>query len=349
MELNIDGSYLEGGGQIIRTAIALSTITSKPIHLYNIRAGREKPGLKPQHLSGIDAASLISTADVDGLSPGSKEVVFIPREIKGGEYVIDTKTAGAIALILQVLVPIGIYAPSALTLKIKGGTAVLWSPTILYFRDIFCHFLKMMGISVSLDIKRHGFFPKGGGEVSAKIRQGRLKGLKITDRGNLKKINAISISSQHLKSARVGERLIDGFRKIFPDADVEVQYVDSFSPGCFIHSTAHFESGRLGAGAPGKRGKKAEDVGLDGALNLKQEIEKDAPIDSWMVDQIIPYIALATYTNKSSSIIRIPSLTPHAETNIWTVKKFLPVDFKIENSLLICEISLFPHSNSPSK
>ncbi len=340
MKIDIDGSYMEGGGQIIRTAIALSTITSKAIHLYNIRAGREKPGLKPQHLSGLNAASLISNAKVEGLSIGSKEVMFTPGEIKGGKYMIDTKTAGAVTLILQVLVPIGIYAPSPLALKIKGGTAVPWSPTVLYFRDIFCYFLKMMGISVSLEIQRHGFFPKGGGEVSAKIIKGRLKSIEITDRGNLLKIDAISISSQHLKSARVGERLIDGFRKIFPEADAKVQYVDSLSPGCFIHSCAYFESGRLGADTPGKRGKRAEDVGMEGALNLKSQIEKGAPLDSWMVDQIIPYMALATYGSKSSSIIKIPSLTRHAETNIWTVKKFLPVDFKRENNLFICETFL---------
>jgi RNA 3'-phosphate cyclase len=334
--IDIDGSYLEGGGQIVRTAIALSAVTSEPVRLYNIRAGRKKPGLKPQHLSGIRAVSKISNAAIEGLSLGSKEVVFTPGRISGGEYVIDTKTAGAITLILQVLVPVGIYASSPLKMKIKGGTAVSWSPTILYFKHIFCHFLKMIGVLVFVDIERHGFYPRGGGVVSLEIIQGKLKNLELIHRGKLLKVDVIAISSNHLKSARVGERLISGFRKVFPDANIKIEYVDSFSPGCFVHSNAHFEFGKIGADTLGKRGKRAEDVGLEAALNLRKEIETGAPIDDWMVDQLIPYMALATYLNKLESIIRIPCLTRHAETNIWVVKKFLPVDFKEEGNLLIC-------------
>jgi len=332
--LEIDGGYLEGGGQVLRTAIALSAITKAGVHIYNIRAGRKKPGLRPQHLCGIRFASLISNGKVDGLSIGSKEVTFIPGNIKGGEYLIDTKTAGSVTLILQVLMPIGLYVDTSLILVIKGGTAVPFSPTVEYFRHLICHFFKMMGGSIFLNTKKHGFYPAGGGKVYAEISPAVLRPLELVERGKLIKIDVTAVSSNSLKKRNVGERLIDGFKKIINNANTNVLYVDTVSPSCFIHSHAHFENGRLGGDALGKRGKRAEDVGMEAALTLKRGIESNAPVDRWMVDQIIIYLALASYFQKKVSVLKIPCLTKHAETNIWVIQKFLPVDFEIKDSIM---------------
>ena len=332
--IEIDGGYLEGGGQVLRTAIALSAITKTGVHIYNIRAGRKKPGLRPQHLCGIRFASLISNGKVDGLSIGSKEVTFIPGNIKGGEYLIDTKTAGSVTLILQVLVPIGLYADTSLILEIKGGTAVPFSPTVEYFRYLLHYFFKMMGGSIFLNTKKHGFYPAGGGKVYAEISPAVLRPLELVKRGKLIKIDVTSVSSNSLKKRNVGERLIEGFKKIINDVNTHIFYVDTVSPSCFIHSHAHFENGRLGGDALGKRGKRAEVVGMEAALTLKRGIESNAPVDSWMVDQIIIYLALASYFQKKVSVLKIPCLTKHAETNIWVIRKFLPVDFEIKDSLM---------------
>ncbi len=332
--IEIDGSYLEGGGQILRTSIALSAITKNGVHVYNIRAGRRKPGLRPQHLCGIKFASQITNGTVHGLSIGSEELTYIPRNIKGGKYLIDTRTAGAVTLILQVLAPIGIFADSPLILKIKGGTAVPFSPTIEYFRNVLCHFLKMMGCTILLDTERHGFYPAGGGKVFAKILPAELRTIELVERGKLLKIDATAISSNSLKKRNVSERLIEGFKEIFDGANTRVLYVDSISPSCFVHTQAHFEKGKLGADSLGKRGKKAEDVGKEAALSLKKEIESNAPVDRWLVDQIILYLALATYFHKMVSVLKIPCLTEHAKTNIWVIKKILPLDFEIKDSIM---------------
>ncbi|UCG91076.1 MAG: RNA 3'-terminal phosphate cyclase [candidate division WOR-3 bacterium] len=337
--LEIDGSYLEGGGQILRTAIALSAITRKGVHIYNIRKGREKPGLRPQHLEGITAAGKICNATVDGLQLNSMEVSFTPGKIKGGTHTIDTKTAGSVTLILQTLVPIAIHAESSLNLTIRGGTAVSFSPTIEYFQHVFCSILKNMGVTVYVEIRRHGFYPQGGGEIFVRIEPANILNIELIERGELQNIDVLAVASNHLQQARVAERMLSGFGKIFAHAHTSCQYVDALSAGCFVRSHAHFAKSRLGADALGKRGKKAEDVGMDAARELKDAIETDAPIDHWMVDQIIPYMALAVVRKGEISKIKIPRLTQHANTNIWVVKKFLPVDYEMRDTIITCRKS----------
>ncbi|MEO0096260.1 MAG: RNA 3'-terminal phosphate cyclase [candidate division WOR-3 bacterium] len=334
--IEIDGSYLEGGGQIIRTAIALSTLTKKSVKIYNIRKGREKPGLKPQHLEGIKVSAKICNAELTGAELNSTEISFIPGAIKGGFYEIDTKTAGAITLILQTLVPIGIFAPGILRLNIKGGTAVPFSPTILYFMDVFCFYLKKMGIDISVDIKRHGFYPQGGGEVSVIINPGILQAVDFVDPGEFKKVDVISISSRHLKEARVAERLISGFQSIYPEANFKYKYVDTDSAGCFIHSVAIFESSIIGVDGLGEKGKPAERIGEETAKRLKEILKSTPAVDEYMVDQIIPYMALATYQTGRTTATKFSELTLHAQTNSWVVKKFLPVEFEIDKNILRC-------------
>jgi RNA 3'-phosphate cyclase len=334
--IEIDGSCLEGGGQIIRTAVALSAVTKMGVHIFNIRKGREKPGLRPQHLEGIVAAAKMCNAEVEGLQLNSLDVVFIPKTITGGKYLVDTKTAGSVTLILQMLVPISIHSAAPVNLRIKGGTAVPFSPTIEYFQHILCGILAKMGISIFVETKRQGFYPVGGGEIFVKVEPGDLKNIQWLERGAQQNMDTLSVASRHLKAARVAERMIDGFKKVLPDGKTRLHYVDAQSPGCFIRSHVHFDYGKIGAEALGKIGKKAEAVGDDAARNLKSEIESGAPIDSWMVDQIIPYMGLATCRTHGESKVKIPKLTKHAETSIWVVKKFLPVEYSIKNNVMTC-------------
>ena len=334
--IEIDGGYLEGGGQIIRTAIALASVTGQTVHIFNIRKGRDKPGLRPQHLEGISAALSICDGKAEGLSLKSTEVSFTPGRIRGGKYEIDTKTAGSVTLILQTLVPIGMHADGSVELTVKGGTAVPFSPTIAYFQYIHCGLLRMLGISVDIEVRRHGFYPRGGGEIHAKIYPAEIKGLDLTERGELLEIQVDAVASFHLKSARVAERMISGFKNIIPESRAECKYVPTISPGCFVNSCACYEKSLVGSDALGRVGKRAEDVGKDAAFALRKVIEKDIPIDVYMVDQIIPYMALAVHETGKSSRIRIPELTKHAETNTWVVEQFLPVRFDVENSVMIC-------------
>jgi RNA 3'-phosphate cyclase len=281
----------------------------------------------------------MSNGKAEGLSIGSTDITFIPGEIKGGDYVIDIKTAGAITLILQTLVPIGIYADSPSLLEIKGGTAVPFSPSIEYFRQIFCYFLGLMGVTISVDVKRHGFYPRGGGICNVKVFPAKLKPIKLTERGNLIKVNIISISSSILAPSKVGERMIEGAKEIFPEATSGLYYVDSPGAGCFIHTDARFTNSIIGADGLGRKGKKAEAVGMESGKALEKDIKRGVLLDRWMTDQIIPYFALAAYETGKKAKIRIPELTRHAQTNIWVIKHFLSVDFRLEEDILECWIS----------
>src|SRR3990172_3500545 len=167
--LVIDGSFGEAGGQILRTAVALSAIKKIPIKVISIRKGRPEPGLKAQHLVGIQAAAELCNAKLTGASLGSTEITFTPGKIKTGGFKFDVGTAGAITLVLQTLVPIAAFAPGKVKLEIKGGTTVAWSPPIEYFQNIYCDYLEKMGILVNSEVIKYGFYPKGGGIVKVEI------------------------------------------------------------------------------------------------------------------------------------------------------------------------------------
>ncbi len=336
MEIDIDGSYLEGGGQIVRTAVALSAITRKSVHLFNIRKGRQNPGLKPQHLVGIKTAARLCEAETWGVTQNSLEFSFHPGFIIGGNFQVDTRTAGAITLILQTLIPIALFSPRPVVFNIKGGTAVPFSPSILYTKNIFGAYLTRFGAKVSIQVLRHGFYPKGGGAVMVKVFPSQLRSISISERGSLKRVEAFVVASKRLRQNEVAERVVKGFKDIISEARTHIEYVDTTSPGCFIHCQAEFEGSMIGAGSLGKKGKPAEKVGEEAARELNRAFMSDAPVDPWLVDQLIPYMALATYRTGIESRMKIPELTRHARTNIWIVQKFLRVEFEVKDNIMSC-------------
>jgi len=327
MVIEIDGSQGEGGGQILRTAIGLSAVTGKPIKIFNIRSGRPNPGLQAQHLIGIKAVSEMCDGKLKTAELKSTEVEFIPGKIKSGNYKFDVGTAGAVTLVLQSLVIPAIHAEKEISFEIKGGTNVAWSPSIEYSQHIFCDYMKRLGIEIFIETRRYGFYPKGGGEVFVKIKPSDPKSILLTERGDLQCIDVWSIASEDLKKAAVAERQIEGFGSILKvDRNKNIKYVNSFSIGSSLHSHAHYTNCKLGASALGERNKKTEDVGKEAALLLKKQLDSAATVDEWMSDQILPFLALA----KGKSEFITSELTKHAETNMWVIKKFLDVDFKIE-------------------
>jgi len=330
----IDGAYHEGGGQIIRTAVALSALTGKPVKITNIRAKRCNPGLAAQHLTGILSLAKLCDAKVEGAKIGSQEIEFVPGKIKGGNYSIDVGTAGAISLILQALVLPAIHAKEEVVLEIRGGTNVLWGPTIEYFQHIFCCILEKMGISIQTEIIERGFYPKGGGMVKAAIKPcKKLEPLNLMERGNLEKVSITSIASENLRGVRVAERQIEGAQKILGmKCETKMEYVRALSPGSSIICEARYKNCTLGATSLGELYKPAEKVGEEAALLLKSQMDSGACLDEWMTDQILPYLAI------SGGAIKVAQVTPHAETNMWVIEQFLGKVFEVdkEKGIVMC-------------
>jgi RNA 3'-phosphate cyclase len=344
--IEIDGSYLEAGGQIIRTAVGLSALTGKSCRIFNIRLGRPKPGLMAQHLTGVQAVAELCDAKVSGAELWSKELTFEPGKIKSGKFEFDVGTAGSVSLVLQSLMVPALAAQDKLTFDIKGGTDVAWSPSIIYFQNVLSYWLERMGVETKTEILKYGFYPAGGGHVRVEVTPAkRLQPLNLAKRGKPELIRALSIASEQLKKPRVAERQLEASASILtalpdfkgaaidnitaPNAAIhkEMRYVQTLSPSSSLQLYAQFANCRLGAGAIGERGKPAEQVGKEAAELLKKQVESDACVDRWAADQLLPFMAVAS--EQGPSEINVAEITNHCRTNIWVIEKFLPVKFEI--------------------
>jgi len=325
--LEIDGSYLEGGGQTLRTATGLSIVTGKPFHITKIRANRPNPGLQPQHLAGINAAMELCAAEVNGAKIGSTELSFTPGSGTRESLEVDVGTAGSVALVLQsLLIPLSV-AKHKTHLEIKGGTHVAWSPTTGYFRHVFSEYLKMMNVAPKSETHEYGFYPKGGGRVTVDmVPATRLKPIDLGKRGKYILTEAWSNASRELARPKVAERQLGG-AKIMTRIDKEnVKYVEAQSVGSAITIAAKYNNCILGASALGERSLPAEKVGEAAGAELSRFIATGATTDGYMADQLLPYMGLAS----GKSVILAPSATKHMKTNIWVVEKFLDTEFIIE-------------------
>ena len=331
--IRIDGSFGEGGGQIISTALALSCITGRPFEIYNIRKGRKKPGLMPQHLTDVRAAKAISGAVVMGDELGSARLSFSPGKVRGGEYCFDVSelkgSAGSVSLVIQSIIPPLALAGKGSRLVIEGGTHVEWSPTFHYLRDVLFPFLSKIGIDASLEIERWGWYPQGGGSVCVHIRPAkRLSPIEMSERGELARIRALSVVSNLPISIaeRQRERGLFLLREEGLDADIEIVEAPSPGKGTLFFILAEFDNIRAGFSALGAIGKRAEQVAEEAARDLLDFLGSEGALDPHLADQVIPYLALA----EGSSTITTSKITRHLLTNIWVTRKFLPVRAEIE-------------------
>ncbi len=324
--ITIDGSYGEGGGQILRTAVGLAALSQKPVRIENIRAKRSNPGLQPQHLTAVRSVAELCGAEVKGLEKGSKELEFERDEDKGRQVRSDVGTAGSITLVLQCCLLPSIFSDSEVKLKIVGGTDVKFAPPIDYFKNVFLKLLEKLGIEVEIELMRRGYYPKGGGEVEILIKPVKeIKALNLEDRGALKQIGGTAFISnlpddilKRMKHSALKE-LVNYSTKIEDDISL------AYGQGTGITLWARGENACLGSSCLGERGLPAEKVGSDAALELLKEINSGATVDIHAADQLLPYLALA----KGESVFLVRELSLHAQTNMWLIKQFLNVEFNI--------------------
>ena len=309
----IDGSYGEGGGQILRTSIALSAILGEDVEIINIRAKRRNPGLAAQHLWGIKLAGMMSNAKISGLKVGSQRVVFSPNKIKGGEYRIDIGTAGSITLLLQTAIPIALFADDKVILKITGGTDVSWSPPIDYYRHVLSYFLRRMGAKMDIEVIERGYYPEGGGKVRVEIEPAELEGLKILERGEMKGRRAY-INMRGLPM-HIVERMKKNLRgyELFEDVGNA-----SRSRGCGLVILEEYSHTILAGDSLCKKGLPAEKVARIAIEKLDKERNSNSTVDVNMGDHLITFGSLANGT----TAYYVRELTEHIKTNAWVVQKF---------------------------
>ncbi len=321
--LVLDGSYGEGGGQILRTALTLSLLTGQAFHLKNIRARRSSPGLRPQHLACVKGAARLGEAKVEGAEKGSQELIFRPRKLRPGAYTLDIGTAGATSLLFQTL-----YLPLAFSgggrLILRGGTHVPASPCFHYLQEVFWPVVRAMGLAGKLFLRRYGFYPRGGGEIGAEIQawQG-LHGLKLDAPFRPEKVRIISIVTKDLpghirqRQALRAEKLL---REAGISLEIHLETVRSASPGTVLGVWGACGPQRAGYFALGARGKPAERVAEEAVKPYLELMEIQASVDEHLADQILLPAALS----RGETRFRPRQITRHLLTNAWIIQQFLP-------------------------
>jgi RNA 3'-terminal phosphate cyclase (ATP) len=330
--ISIDGGYGEGGGQILRTALAMSAITRQALHIHNIRGRRPKPGLMAQHLQALEATAAITRARVQGAKLGSLELTFEPGELAGGDYRFDIGTAGAVTLVAQaVVVPLS-FAARASRITISGGTHVPWSPSFHYFAWHWLYLLGRSGFRIRAMLERIGFYPRGGGCISVDVDPiGTLSPLSFTTRGALRRIRGISlVGSLDVSIAERQQRqALRRLAGLCDDIGIELQRFTSYSPGTSLLLLAEFERSQCCYGALGARGKRAERVADEAVDALEAFLESGAAVDQHAADQLIVPLSVVGGTSE----LHTSRITQHLLTNVDTVRRFSPVDIVVRGDI----------------
>ncbi|UCE92068.1 MAG: RNA 3'-terminal phosphate cyclase [Methanobacteriota archaeon] len=336
--IEVDGSHGEGGGQILRTTVALSAVTGEDVKVVNIRAGRPRPGLSPQHLTSIEAVAALSDASVEGLAPGAREIAFRPESVLGGSFRFDIGTAGSISLVLQSCILVASASKRRTELCVTGGTDVNWSPPIDYLTSVHLAIAERFDIKASLDLVSRGFYPEGGGEVRMDIAPcGALRPVKLDSKGGVRRIGGVAYS-QNLPDHVVSRMKHAAFKRLlsFERVKVDSDVRTGGSTGAGIVLYAECENALLGESSLGRKGLRSEELGEGCASDLMETVDSGATVDSHMLDQILPYMALA----KGSSVVLAEELTPHAKTNMWVIETLLGREFSTTEKEGLVEVAV---------
>ncbi|ESP05284.1 hypothetical protein LOTGIDRAFT_208285 [Lottia gigantea] len=334
----INGALLEGGGQILRNSAALSCLLKKPITINNIRAGRSNPGLRPQHLKGLELISEICHGKIVGARVQSTEISLYPQNIKGGNYIADTKTAGSICLLLQAALPCLLYSDVECCLTLRGGTNADMAPPVDYFYLVFGPMTARLGVNIECELRKRGFYPKGGGEVRVKVQPVKLlKSVKLLERGEIKEIKIYSyvagvlpVKVAHIMSESA-EKLI---KKFHPNASIVPEIIkvpdrEAVGTGCGIMVVCEMTTGCLLAGSGlGKKGVPAETVGETAAQMLLDNLQHGGCVDEYLQDQLILFMALA----EGKSEVLCGPISLHTETAIHVAKTLTQVRLNLTQS-----------------
>ncbi len=351
----IDGSIGEGGGQILRTSLALSCITGKQLHIENIRSARRNPGLAKQHLSCVRAASQICNAKSHGAAQGSKVLFFQPSPVHSGDFRFDIGSAGSASLVIQTLLPALFLANKPSTVTVTGGTHNPMAPPFDFLSETFLPAIKTAGFQGDCKLLRHGFFPAGGGKIALRVqhwqKQSPVPAPSVSKQTRVQANQTINLCDSlqefrinaRIYTAKLPTRIAHHQQKLLLKSGLNIQNIehtevrDSQGPGnavcirlCCNKRTTVFT-------AFGMRGKPSEQV-ISEVVNLaKHFIKSSAAVDHFLADQLLLYMAIA-----NGGCFTTDRISAHTKTNMEVIKKFLPVDFIIEEQRNCFRVSCQP-------
>jgi RNA 3'-terminal phosphate cyclase (ATP) len=328
--IEVDGSFGEGGGQLLRYSIALAALIGSPLRVYNIRAKRDPPGLRPQHLTALRFIAELVSGEVEGLRVGSTEIVFRPRERapRPGEYSVDIGTAGSVTLVLQAALPVLLYSPGKVSLRITGGTSVRWSPPYRYFERVLLALISRFGAQVTARLVREGFYPEGGGIVNVEtLPSYPLHPINVSKPSRPEAVNGVSYVGN--LPCHIAERQQDSARRVLESAGVKVGKIDvvcnqpAIGKGTGIVLWTRMGDGIIGSDSLGEKGKPAEEVGREAAEKLLKVVEKGSPVDPHAGDNLVIYMSLA----QGESSILVSEMTSHTETALELCRQILGINY----------------------
>ncbi|WP_254821310.1 RNA 3'-terminal phosphate cyclase [Haloglomus halophilum] len=325
--LDLDGSA--GGGQLLRTALALSAVTGRAFEMTGIRGDRPEPGLKSQHLAAVEAVADACDADVAEAEYGSETLTFEPGPVRPGEYEVDIDTAGSMLLVFDALLPLSaaLDDDEELVVRATGGTDVKWAPTTDHYRRVKLPFARRAGLDARATVSRRGFYPAGGGEASLRLGSADPHPLELRDTGPVERLSVHSVAAEALADADVAERGARAARQSLRDltplpVETHPEYVETDSPGAVLTVVAHGADGRAGFTGLGEKGKPMEEVAGDavGAFDRFRRADgtaNDGPaVDGHTADQLAVVLALA------GGEVTTRRLTDHLQTNRDLVAAF---------------------------
>lgn len=319
--LKIDGSYGEGGGQIVRSAVTLSCITKKPIQIENIREKRKVPGLRPQHLMAIKLLGKVCDAEVSGLDVGSKTIKFIPKNVESKTITENIGTAGSISLILQALIPAVSLSGESLKLSICGGTDVPWSPTSYYTKYVLGEAYSRMGINFLMYVKKRGYYPKGGGIIELQVNPyKKLKPILLTRRETSSSRLYCSYSKLSRNEINSEIKKVEDFLKAVSfSVTSEIQEEIALNEGCSMLLYSYDSNSIIGSD-----GLMYKTLGLGDRIS-KTFIECKLGVDNHLADMLVLPASLIDET----SVYQITEITKHLETNLYVTSKITGCEYGI--------------------
>ena len=321
--LTIDGARGEGGGQILRSALALSAITGTAVRVERIRARRQKPGLLPQHLAAVRAATRIADAEVDGDRLGSRELVFRPRRVRAGTHDFAVGTAGSATLVLQTILPPLLLAGGSSHLTLEGGTHNRFAPPFEFLSRAVLPLIARMGPTVSATLERPGFYPAGGGRFTVDVTPvPRLTPLSLHERGAIRRRHARALVARLPRTIAERELAVVSQALGWTTQEQEAVVADSMGPGNAVMLEIECEHATEVFTGFGERGLPAESVALTAVQEAQTWLTADVPVGTHLADQLLLPMALA-----GAGAFRTLPLTQHSTTNMDVIRAFLPVSF----------------------